>query len=176
MQTKYSAFCQLFDLFNFDFWTDVAKLYKTDLKQIIGGCPKIKKKIVVYRGIKDGYILNGAVDKFYKSNTFVSTSMKMTTAGRFRKKISKEMYTTPYASCCLNKITLLPGSRALFLAGLSCIPHELEVLINSDSTFYITKERKFISSYINVNDVDICIDQRLYGRTKIEMTELVLVS
>jgi hypothetical protein len=66
----------------------------------------------------------------------------------------------------------------LFLAGLSMHPHELEVILDINSTFYVTKERSFVSSYTtNIGFyMDICNDKTLKGVVdKVEMTELVLI-
>lgn len=59
--------------------------------------------------------------------------------------------TDDYA-CCLKRITLLPGSHALLIAGVTKFPKEFEVLLGADTQFYITKD-----TILNLNTNDVCI-------------------
>lgn len=107
--------------------------YITDLDSIIDKSPPTTKQMIVYRGIKDDNYMNGVKNHIYKTNSFISTSLNLSSALRFAGD-----------KCCFKRITLLPGTRTILLAGISKFPNEAELLLGTKSHFYITKMNNMI--------------------------------
>jgi len=139
------------------FWQDVIRDYTHDLDSIIEKSPAITKKMIVYRGIKGDYYLKGNKNHIYKTDSFVSTSINLPSALRFAG-----------SKCCFKRITLLPGSKAILLAGISKYKNEIELLLGSKSHFYITESRNEISR----STTDICNKNK---SNNITVTDLVVV-
>ena len=129
------------------FWQRVIVRYISDLDRIIDDSPPLRKPLVVYRGVKHDYYLKGKEGHVYRTDSFVSTSVNLSSALKFAG-----------VNCCFKRITLLPGSKALMLAGVSKFLQEIEMLLGTKSQFYITKDKKLI----NKNTNDMC-------RTKAEL-------
>jgi hypothetical protein len=110
------------------FWKKVIKQCIDDLDNIISKCPATTKKMVVYRGVKDDYYLNGTPNHIYKTDSFVSTSINLISALDFAGK-----------NCCFKRITIMPGTRLLLMACMSVFQNEFEFLLGRTSQFYITK-------------------------------------
>lgn len=116
------------------FWQHVIIRFIKDLDNIIQNAPPLTKKLIVYRGVKSDYYLKGKEGFVYTTNSFVSTSVNLGAAMKFANP-----------TCCFKRITLLPGTRTLLLAGISKFMNEVEILLGTTSKFYITKEKHFIS-------------------------------
>jgi hypothetical protein len=130
---KYNNFLDIAPHLKYDdFWKPAIELYINDLDRIIANAPPLKKPMTVYRGITKDYFLEGKKGFLYKSNTFVSTSLSLDSALTFKN--DKD-------SCCLKRITLLPGTRTMMMSGVSKYEYESEFLLGRSSKFYITKER-----------------------------------
>lgn len=100
------------------------------LNEIIINSPPLKNKLTVWRGVKSDYV-SLDTHKFYQNaQKFVSTSLD--------PKIAIESF-MGLMKCCLLKITLLPGTRALFM-GLSKYEVEHEILLPTDSLFYVLQK------------------------------------
>jgi len=112
--------------FSNEFWILVIKQFADDLKRIIQNSPPIKKTSYVYRGVKTQYYSMAQGDTF-KSSTFLSTAFDPKAAYNF----SSDSY------CCLKKIILEPGTRAIVPEFLTQHPGEQEILLNIDSQFEI---------------------------------------
>lgn len=134
--------------FTWEFWEEVILQFGKDLDRIIRAAPSLKQKITVYRGVRDDYYLKGAKNGYYKNNGFVSTSLKATDALDF---------INPDTSCCLKRVVLLPGTRCIFLSGLSSYENEMEVLLPSDAMYFVrnakVKTRYLPDSYGKVDEV-----------------------
>lgn len=117
-----------------DFWQHVIIRYIKDLDNIIQNAPPLTKPLIVYRGVRNDYYLKGKEGHVYTTNSFVSTSVNLASAMKFADP-----------TCCFKRITLLPGSRTLLLAGISKFINEVEFLLGTSAKFYITKEKRFIS-------------------------------
>jgi hypothetical protein len=139
------------------FWQDVIRQYTYDLDAIIDKAPPTTRKMIVYRGVKDDYYLKGNKNHIYKTDSFVSTSINLPSALRFAG-----------TKCCFKRITLLPGTKTVLLAGISKYKNEIELLLGSKSHFYITKNKGSIPR----STVDMCNDS---ASVKITVTDLVVV-
>jgi hypothetical protein len=93
---------------------------------------------VVYRGVGSDYYLTGAQDNIYQNIGFVSTSMDANVALKWLENKSE---------CCIQKILLLKGTRAIFLTPLSRFPNEQEILLNHGCVYYIKTASKKIQTY-----------------------------
>ena len=144
------------------FWMEAIELFAKDLNRIIMGSPPLKTKLVVFRGVKNDYYLKGSNNNYYKNKGFVSTSLSYSLAKAFSGGV-----------CCLKRIVLLPGSRALFISGLSRFPTEIELLLPVDTIFYIKNAKKTLPYYIDNTSrlTDICGQHT----TKIYCTDVIVV-
>ena len=93
---------------------------------IVRNSPKTTEKMVLYRGDdNDQYFKRNTGDVFFKIKGLISTSLSKEVGMRFLRYKNMETSTM----CCMNKITVLPGSRVLFLGGMSNWPDEMEFLL-----------------------------------------------
>jgi hypothetical protein len=127
------------------FWEKVVSMYVDDLNRIIRNAPVLKRPMTVYRGVKDDYYLKGLTGNVYVTNGFVSTSLDPNIAQDFQED----------SECCLKRITIMPGTHVIPLMSLSQFPHEKEILIGSNSKFYVTKAKNFIPK-IDMSSSSIC--------------------
>lgn len=100
------------------------EMYKKDLKRIIAGAPKAKKKMILYRG--SGFdIFRGTLGHWYKLKSFCSAAYNVNHA-----MIYGRMFT---------RITVLPGSPVLLVAGTNQWgpEGEYEVMVNLDTQYLI---------------------------------------
>jgi hypothetical protein len=154
---KYLIFYAIGRFLSFsEFWQNVIRLYIQDLETIIQKAPALKKPLVVYRGVKDDYYLKGQEGNVYTTDGFVSTSINLGSALRFAG-----------VKCCFKRITLLPGTRTLLLAGVSKFKQEFEILLSNKSKFYITKGKKFMQK----STVDMCPNKV----SQITVTDVVVI-
>lgn len=138
------------------FWKKVIQRYIFDLNYIIKMTPVLTQPLVVYRGVKDDYYLKGNAGFIYKTDSFISTSVNLTSALNFAGP-----------KCCFKRITLLPNTHALLLVGISKYSNEIELLLGSESMFYITKAKKLIPKITT----DICKD----NYNEIIVSDLVII-
>lgn len=122
---------------NVEFWKKCVDLYVERVNRIIKQSPPVTKKMTVWRGVKNDYFLKGSKKGMYKNQGFISTSLRSSTAKGFVT-----------GKCCLTKITLLPGAKAVFIGGMSGLPHELEVLLPEDTVYYLLYGKKTVLSYL----------------------------
>lgn len=145
-----------------EFWEYIIQNYIKDLNNIIKKAPPLKKTLIVYRGVKNDYYLkvpsnpDNKSKHIYKTNSFVSTSVNLGSALRFTGK-----------QCCFKRITLLPGTHTLLLAGISKFINEFEILLGSESMFYITKAKAFIPKITT----DMCNEKN----NQITVTDMVVI-
>jgi hypothetical protein len=104
----------------------------TTINNIIFNAPVTKKKMTLYRGDMGGWKRNDMNQSFIVSN-FVSTSLSMKVAQNFMKDDRSSN------KCCLYKISVEPGSKLLYLDGITQCNGELELLISSGTNFKITE-------------------------------------
>jgi hypothetical protein len=151
-----------------EFWFRAMEIYIEDLNRIVKSSPPLKKKLVVFRGVKSDYYLKGTKDNFYTNKGFVSTTLSTSVALGFSGK-EKD------AKCCVKRCVVLPGARLLFISGLSKFFNETELLMPTDSVFFVQNAKKTVYQYSNPHDKlnDICGESsKLF---KIYVTDIVVV-
>jgi hypothetical protein len=134
--------------------------FKVD--SIVKRSPPTRKKMIVYRGDKDDtYFNKNTGDVFFKNKGLISTSLSYDKAFGFTRELSGDI-------CCINEITILPGSKILFVGGVSSIPDEIEFILGLNTTYLMRKyrEKKYIQDFMICND-----EQR--KRQKVFVTSLV---
>ena len=104
---------------------EALEMYKKDLKRIIAGAPRCKKKMILYRG-SNFDIFNGNKGHWYKLKSFCSAAYKIDHA-------------TIYGSTGFTRITVLPDTPVLLVAGVNQwdISGEYEVMVNIDTQYLI---------------------------------------
>ncbi len=108
--------------------TDIKKqaldMYKRDLKRIIAGAPKAKKKMILYRGSHFD-IFMGTKGHWYKLKSFCSAAYNIKHALVYGNTFTR--------------ITVLPGTPVLFVAGTNQWDEagEYEVMVNIDTQYLI---------------------------------------
>ena len=110
--------------------------YKNDLIEIIAKSPRLKRDIIVYRGIKnEQHVKNSSIHTV----DFLSTSLDPALVVN---------YTTPYddpsakslVTCCVYEITLKAGTPCIYLQTVSSFSMEYEVLIAPGQTMTISNK------------------------------------
>lgn len=137
-----------------EIWETLLKEFENDLKAIFRNAPPLNNAMYVYRGVHDDQFV-GETGSVYKVNTFLSTTLNLDVAVKFAAQ-----------KCCIKRITLLPGTKCLLLAGISKFPNEAEVLLNIDTKFYITEttdpsERSLKTTYPKGLNIERPIYQQL---------------
>ena len=144
-------------------WLDIIGNYKKRLNDIINKSPPLKQNMTVLRGIKDDYIFtNLTTNSIFKNNSFISSSFDYDVAKKFNAD----------QKCCIIKIKLLKGAKALLLNGLSVFPPENEFLLSSDTKFIVNYKKE--EGYIP-NITSVCIDKNSQNYKKIMMADMVAI-
>lgn len=133
-QKKYNAFKNVFIFLKKEVIFELLRIYADSLQTIINNSPPTKTKMTLYRGTKKDIIFNdkkNRKDIFFKNEGFVSSSIDYTIAQKFKT-----------TSCCLTYITLLPGSKTIWLGGVSKVTSEKEFLLGLNTTYLIRSEKK----------------------------------
>lgn len=103
----------------------IQDLYK-EVKAIFSKCPKTTKPMVMCRGIRS----SSTTEKTISSHRgFTSLSLNPHHALKYTGSV-----------CCLQKIKILPGTRLLFIGGLSSFKKEMECLLPDNIKFYQVKQ------------------------------------
>ena len=164
LEKAYPIFMNIMQFFTYEFWKKVMELVRTDFQRIIDNAPPVKKETVVYRGVKDDYFMKGSEDNYYNNTSFVSCTFDPNHALKYLRN----------EQCCFKRITLLPGTKVLFISGLSCYPLELEIVINVDSIIFITEKittNIYKDSTYDIKD-DMCFTN---NKRKVDIAEIVVV-
>lgn len=103
------------------------KEYYEDLMKIFEKAPAITKKMTVFRGTRTLYYKN-KVDDIYHNNSFMSTTIDPINAIKFADAKN---------NCCLKKINLNEGFKAIFMEPFTQVKHEFEILIAPHNSFRI---------------------------------------
>jgi hypothetical protein len=152
-----------------NFWNESIEMFSKDLNRIIKKSPALKRRMVVFRGVKDDYYLKGSKNFFYKNSGFVSTSLSHRLANGFMNNDDIKDNTI----CCLKRIVLLPGTHVLFISGLSRFPNEMEILMSTDSVYVIKNAKRTLPSYNNeISKINDVCGENLY---KLLMTDIIVV-
>ena len=143
----------------------IIEFYAKDIQKVINNAPKTRKPMTVYRGAKDDYIFKQKKGVYFKHKTFVSSTIDYSVS----KKFSGD-------SCCLTYITLLPGSRLLWLGGLSAYG-ESEFLLGLNTTFMISSHKKEyvrkLEKAQEIRNINICDSLETSNQRSSTITKVV---
>ena len=123
------------NIFSRDFYVKCIKSYTDDLSRIIKNSPPIKHTTIVFRGVKDKYYIDNAVNNTFKSSTFISTSYSPERAMTFTSSVFGQT-----TECCFKKIILGPGTKCLFMEAITSVRNEYELLLDKDTEFAIIED------------------------------------
>jgi hypothetical protein len=152
---RYIVLVSLWGLLHPTVYKKVIELFQQDLSRIINKSPPLTKDVVVFRGVKKDFYLKGARNGYYKNIGFVSTSMDVEKA-QFFQRLGDEQ--SSGSDCCIQRITLVKGTRALLMMPTSQYGDEKEVLLNHGSTYKIIEPRVMKTFYNKTYEksYDIC--------------------
>jgi len=104
------------------------EMYRDDLKRIIAGAPKSRKKMILYRGAAFD-IFRSTVGHWHKLESFCSASYDLNHA-------------LGYEGGTMQRITVLPGTPVLLVAGMNQwnAAGEYEIMVNV-GTKYLIRQR-----------------------------------
>lgn len=125
---RYAMYTQHIKTIPYVILKEALDMYTADLKRIIAGAPKAKKKMILYRGT--GFdIFQGTQGHRYKLRSFCSAAYNVKWAAR-------------YGDAMLQRITVLPGTPVLLAACTNqwTTEGEYEVMVNID-THYLIRAR-----------------------------------
>jgi hypothetical protein len=123
--------------------------YKKELIDIFNKAPKTETPIILYRGVKENYILKKSIRGYYISNHFSSTSLIAEKAVEYTRK-NKIIY----------KIIVNIGLPLIFVEGISLAPNDFEVIIPINSIFYIDNALQEINYFYDRDKNKIlCYDE-----------------
>lgn len=155
--------------------SNAAMEYKKDLSRIISNSPKTQSRMVVYRGVNSDFYLRGQPSKnLFHAKAFLSTSLKATHATKYTEPFQYHIDKNITGKCCIKRIVIPKNSNVLFITGLSYFPHEMEILLNINSKFYVTSNKRTMRTFKpSFNpEVDVCYDKS----ETLLVSDLVLLS
>ena len=143
-------------------WRNVLNKFSDDLDRIINNSPPLENNIYCYRGASKHYINDNisesiTSDMVYKFNEQTSFTLIFDVAYKFYMQGMGDN-----SERCIYRTTLMKGSKALFIAPLSTISNEIEILIPSNSVA-LTNSKKIEDNYNNAkNKFDICSSKQIF--------------
>jgi hypothetical protein len=148
---KISSFLKDQKLFE-DLFKKVVQIEIESISRIINDAPHVTKPFCVYRGTHENVLKSVETDTMiFKS--FLSTSLSPNVSLGFTNEIGLDSKSLSFLNCCLNKITILPGTKCLFVSPLSISGGELEILLNRDQLITINKKNVPIHFQRSENEV-----------------------
>jgi hypothetical protein len=127
---------------------DCISEYAMEFKNIVNKAPKLTDELIVYRGVETQYYSTDG--KNFESATYISTSIDPNVSIRFSKATT---------GCCVKKMILKPGTRAIFMQPISRYKQEAEVLIPAMTKLaIINEERRMYYEYPRESPID-CFDE-----------------
>lgn len=166
---KYIVLVSLWSFLHHSIHKKVIMLFEQDLSRIINQAPPLTKDIVVFRGVRNDFYLKGARNGYYKNIGFVSTSMDIEKAQFFQRLGDEER-----SECCIQRITLVRGTKALLMMPISQYGDEKEILLNHGSTYKII-EPKIQKTFYN-NSFEKPYDVCMTDTYQVYVSEIVLTS
>ena len=140
MENIYVSVCRLFPFIKEEIVIQAIKDLMDTLCKAIDGAPPLTKKMLVYRGSRERYFFNKEMpNTLFRNKGFISTTIDFKVANSF----------TSLDNCCVSYITLLPGTKMLWLEGCSQF-QEREFLLSPNTTFFIRgidKRKEIVDSY-----------------------------
>lgn len=141
----YINFLGLLTGFTIDFWFKVVQIYASDIDRIIKNSPGVTKKMYVYRSVNTrDYFLRDMAHHIKSLNGFESTSVSAKASFEFIGR-----------NCCFQRITLLPGVKALLISCVSSFPTESEILLGHNTNYYIMEPTTKINKSLNGCDFTV---------------------
>jgi hypothetical protein len=143
-----------------------------ELSNIIKNSPKLTRKIKVFRGFKDGSIIEKSLQynkgkKFIKINDFMSTTFYLPSTTQFMN-----------GDCCLLELTLEPNTPCILTATISSRRNEFEITTMPGIIMnYIKCTRKYALNEMDHYDtLDVFINPKNYSVPIIRMCEFSITS
>ena len=119
--------------------------YAESIQSMINDAPSTKKKMTLYRGLRKDYVFERKQGVFFKNEGFLSVTNKYSTTAGFMT-----------GDCCFHYITVLPGTKMLWMAGLSKVPREGEFLLGLNTTYLIRSHQKEDLPIFTEKNMEIC--------------------
>lgn len=168
---KYILIVNFWKYFKQDIIETVIDMFGSDIERIIKSAPHVKRDMVVYRGVTSDFYLTGAQNGIYKNIGFVSTSLDIDVAKNFQQFNENNRHDK---NCCLKRILILKGTKAINLMPVSEIPSEKEILLNSGTVYFIKRQKALKVFYKNPEDslTRICYDKTY----KVNVSDIVITN
>lgn len=170
-KTLYMNVVDVSNIIRYELIEEAVSILSKRFDKIIQNSPATTKKMILYRGDKDSnYFNKDTGNMFFRIKGFISTSLAYNTAVGFTQY---DMGSN--TRCCINEITILPGSKLLFIMGVSTIPSELEFVLGLKTTYLMRGFRQ--NSYRDRdNQSSICIlNKQNKKRTMLKKNTLVVL-
>lgn len=117
-------------------WNKILRKYVQDIGKIFKKAPKVVNEFVVYRGVYDDHHLSKSHKGRFPSSTITSVSLDCQTAIAYAGR-----------NCCIQRIRLCKGTKAILLEGISMFSDDCEVLLPFNTTYNIDYARHEIKIY-----------------------------
>ena len=134
---KYIMMLHVGEYYQINFWKDVIERYTKNMQRLMKSAPATKHMMTVYRGVRNDIFLDGSGItrkhnglEYYENKGFVSSSLNSAVSVAFLN-----LKVAPH--CCLQRITILPGSRCILLMPISHYPEECEILLGDSTLYYV---------------------------------------
>jgi hypothetical protein len=126
-KSRYDLFCVNSYNLSSEAKRKALEMYRDDLKRIIAGAPKSRKKMILYRGASFD-IFRSTTGHWHNLESFCSASYDL-------------KHALAYEGGTLERITVLPGSPVLLVAGMNQweANGEYEIMVNLGTKYLIRK-------------------------------------
>jgi hypothetical protein len=123
-KSRYELFCRNTPHLSQEVKRVALEMYRDDLKRIIAGAPKSRKKMILYRGASFD-IFRSSLGHWHTLTAFCSAAYNFA-------------HSTAYGST-IQRITVLPGSPVLLVAGMNQWDKngEYEIMVNIGTKYLI---------------------------------------
>jgi hypothetical protein len=127
-KSRYELFCRNSSQLTSDVMRRALNMYRDDLKRIIAGAPKSRKKMVLYRGASFD-IFRSTKGHWHNLESFCSAAYDL-------------RHALGYEGGTMQRITVLPGTPVLLVAGMNQwdAAGEYEIMVNM-GTKYLIRQR-----------------------------------
>ena len=124
-KSRYELFCRKTNQLTTDVMRKALNMYRDDLKRIIAGAPKSRKKMILYRGASFD-IFRNITGHWHNLESFCSAAYDL-------------KHALAYEGGTMQRITVLPGTPVLFVAGMNQWDKngEYEIMVNMGTKYLI---------------------------------------
>jgi hypothetical protein len=119
-------------------WNNIVHKYIIDIGKIFKKCPRVQNEFIIYRGVIDDHHLKKSYKGLFPSSTITSCTLD-----------SKTAVTYANMKCCVQRIRLKKGSKAILLEGISMYDDDKEIILPFNTTYNIDYPRHEIKLYKN---------------------------